>query len=74
VQREGRWLSGWDLVPIVDSAAGLRQVLETAPRAWFVVDERRLASRYDEDFLATLLEHMTLVAQEREMVILLGPR
>jgi len=74
VQRDGRWVSGWDLVPIVDSAAGLGQVLDTAPRAWFVIDEGRLAGRYDADFLETVLSRMDLVAQEREMVILLGPR
>jgi 4-amino-4-deoxy-L-arabinose transferase-like glycosyltransferase len=74
VQQSGRWLSGWDLVPIVDSAAGLSRVLDAAPRAWFVVDEGRLAGRYDADFLDTLLDRMDIVAQEREMVIFLGPR
>jgi len=74
VQRDGRWVSGWNLVPIVDSAAGLNQVLDTAPRAWFVIDEGRLAGRYDADLLETVLSRMDLVAQEREMVILLGPR
>ncbi len=67
-------MSGWDLVPIVDSAAGLNQVLDAAPRAWFVVDEGRLAGRYDPDFLSALLDRMDLVAQEREMVIFLGSR
>ncbi|HSJ54020.1 MAG TPA: glycosyltransferase family 39 protein, partial [Anaerolineae bacterium] len=74
VQRDGRWVSGWDLVPIVDSAAGLRQVLDTGRRTWFVVDEGRLAGRYDAEFLETVLSRMDLVAQEREMVIFLGPR
>jgi hypothetical protein len=74
VQRDGQWVSGWDLVPIVDSAAALSRVLDMAPRTWFVVDEGRLADRYDDDFLDALLERMDIVAQEREMVILLGPR
>jgi len=74
VQREGRWVSGWDFVPIVDSAAGLNGVLDSAQRVWFVVDEGRLAGRYDAEFLETVLARMDLVAQEREMVVFVGPR
>ncbi|HSJ54728.1 MAG TPA: hypothetical protein VLC52_13390, partial [Anaerolineae bacterium] len=74
VERDGRWVSGWDLVPLVDSAAGLRQVLASAPRAWLVVDEGRLARRYDPEFLQVATTEMELVAHEREMVILLATR
>lgn len=74
VQREGRWVSGWDFVPIVDSAAGLNAVLDSAQRVWFVVDEGRLAGRYDAEFLETVLARMDLVAHEREMVVFFGPR
>jgi len=74
VQQDGRWVSGWDLVPIVDSAAGLNEVLDAAPRAWFVIDEGRLAGRYEQDLLDSLLDRMEIAAQEREMVIFLESR
>jgi 4-amino-4-deoxy-L-arabinose transferase-like glycosyltransferase len=72
-QKEGRWVSGWDEVPIVDSADSLRQALATAPRAWFVVDEGRFARRYEADFLEAVWEGMELLAAEREMLVFRSP-
>jgi hypothetical protein len=74
MQRDGQWVSGWDLVPIVDSAAGLGELLDAAPRVWFVIDEGRLAGRYDAQFVETLLQRTVLVAHERRMAIFLGSR
>lgn len=69
VQEGGRWVSGWDLVPIVDSGQGLRQVVEAAPRAWFVVDEGRFAGRYEDDFVQAVWDQMELVAAEHEVLV-----
>ncbi len=68
-QEGGRWVSGWDRVPIMDSAEGLLQVLDDTPRAWFVVDEGRFAQRYSPEFTQAVLGDMILVAHEREMLI-----
>ena len=69
VQKDGRWVSGWDEVPILDSADGLRQALAAAPRAWFVIDKGRFERRYEADFLQVVWNGMELVAAEREMLI-----
>jgi hypothetical protein len=72
IQKEGRWVSGWDEVPLLDSAAGLRQVLAGASRAWFVVDEGRFARRYPLEFLQAVSEDMELVSAEREVLVFLS--
>ena len=68
-QQDGRWISGWDGVPLLDSGQDLRRALSAAPGAWFVVDEGRFTRRYDPDFVQAVLEEMDLVAAERRMVI-----
>jgi hypothetical protein len=68
-EKEGRWVSGWDEVPLLDSADGLRQILAEAPRAWFVVDEGRFARRYPAEFLQAVQEGMELVSAEREVLV-----
>jgi 4-amino-4-deoxy-L-arabinose transferase-like glycosyltransferase len=69
VQRRGRWVSGWDEVPILDGAQQLDTALAADSRAWFVVDEGRFLGRYDDEFVETVLERMTLVAAEREVLV-----
>ena len=69
VQEGGRWVSGWDGVPIVDSGPGLRQALAAAPRAWLVVDEGRFATRYEAGFVQAVWDEMELVVAEQEVLI-----
>jgi 4-amino-4-deoxy-L-arabinose transferase-like glycosyltransferase len=71
-QKDGHWVSGWDEVPILDSASGLSQVLAKAPRAWFVVDEGRFGGRYDAEFQQAVWNRMDLVAANREMLVFLS--
>jgi 4-amino-4-deoxy-L-arabinose transferase-like glycosyltransferase len=68
-QKDGRWVSGWDEVPIIDSADALRQALAAAPRAWFVIDEGRFSRRYSPEFVQSVLDGMELVAQDHEMLV-----
>ena len=72
VQENGRWVSGWDGVPLLDGAADLQTVLDTAPRVWFVVDEGRLARRYEDAFVQTVLDRMELVYHQDEVVVFLS--
>jgi 4-amino-4-deoxy-L-arabinose transferase-like glycosyltransferase len=68
-QKDGRWVSGWDEAPIVDSAGALRQALSAAPRAWFVIDEGRFSRRYSPEFVQAVLDGLELVAHDREMLV-----
>jgi 4-amino-4-deoxy-L-arabinose transferase-like glycosyltransferase len=68
-QKGGRWVSGWDAVPILDSASGLKKVLAEAPRGWFLVDEGRFSHRYDAEFLQAVWDEMELVAADQEMLV-----
>jgi 4-amino-4-deoxy-L-arabinose transferase-like glycosyltransferase len=68
-QKEGRWVSGWDEVPILDSAGSLQRALAAAPEAWFVIDEGRFARRYENAFLQVVWDEMELVAAEGEMLV-----
>ncbi|MGQ9598799.1 MAG: ArnT family glycosyltransferase [Anaerolineae bacterium] len=68
-QKDGRWVSGWDGVPILDSATGLQQAFDKARCAWFVVDEGRFATRYDAEFQQAVQEGMELVAAEHEVLV-----
>ncbi len=68
-QKGGRRVSGWDEVPIVDSASGLKRVMADAPPAWFVVDEGRFNHRYDAEFLQAVWDEMELVAADKEMLV-----
>jgi len=73
-QKDGRWVSGWDEVPIIDSADALRQALAAARRAWFVIDEGRFSRRYSPEFVQAVLDGMELVAQDREMLVFRAPK
>jgi len=68
-QDDGRWVSGWDEVPLMDGAGDLEQVLAGDARAWFVIDEGRFAGRYGDDFVQAVLEGMDLVAADREVLV-----
>ncbi len=68
-QKDGRWVSGWDEAPIIDSADALRQALSAAPRVWFVIDEGRFSRRYSPEFVQAVLDGMDLVAHDHEMLI-----
>ncbi|HSJ57931.1 MAG TPA: hypothetical protein VLC95_12165, partial [Anaerolineae bacterium] len=69
VQEGGRWVSGWDGVPLLDGGEALRQVLSQAPGAWLVVDEGRLASRYPPDLIQAVTEEMEIVWWEGEVLV-----
>jgi 4-amino-4-deoxy-L-arabinose transferase-like glycosyltransferase len=72
-EKDGRWVSGWSEVPIVDSADGLREAVAEAPGAWFVVDEGRFGGRYQADFQQAVWDEMELVAAQQEMLVFRSP-
>lgn len=68
-QKDGRWVSGWDQVPLLDGVHDLQAVLADTARAWFVIDQGRFTSRYDADFQQAVLNNMDLVFAEREVLV-----
>jgi 4-amino-4-deoxy-L-arabinose transferase-like glycosyltransferase len=68
-RQEGRWVSGWDAVPMLDSASGLKAILDGAHQTWFVIDEGRFNSRYPADLTQAVWDGMELVAAQQEMLV-----
>ena len=68
-QKDGRWVSGWDEVPLLDSPDALTQALDETPGAWFVVDKGRFPHRYTLEFVQAIWDEMDLVAAEQEVLV-----
>ncbi len=66
---DGRWLEGWDGIPLVDSAAGVREALAAHDRLWFVVDEHRLHSRFAPGFAQAVWDGMELVWRDGGVIV-----
>jgi hypothetical protein len=65
----GRWVGGWDFVPLLTSADQLRAVLDESPAVWFAVDRRRLHQRYTLRFVNLVWQRMDLVYQSRGALV-----
>lgn len=62
----------WTATPVISTTAGFVDLLETAPRLWFVTDGWRFQTRYDVDFILTVLEQMEPVYSQRGVLIFRG--
>ena len=69
---EGRLVDRWVGAPVLDQVGQLRSVLATAPRVWLVVDGWRLQSRFEDDFIRTVLDQMDLAFGEQGMAVFVG--
>lgn len=69
--REGVWIDRWVGSPLLDSAEALGEVFEGGSRVWFVVDEGRFRTRYEEDFEALVEEAMTPVFSHEGVLVFL---
>ena len=70
IQREGVLVDRWSGAQLLSTTAALTKVLQTAPRTWFVTDSFRLATRYEADFVRTVIEQFD-VAYETQGVLVL---
>lgn len=70
-ERGGVWIDRWVGSPLLDSVEGLGEVLEGRYRVWFVVDEERFRTRYDEDFEALVEGAMTPVFSHEGVLVFL---
>jgi hypothetical protein len=59
----------WTATPIITSTAEFVQILTDAPRVWFVTDGWRFQTRYNTDFIVTVLNHMELEFNERGAMV-----
>lgn len=70
IQRDGVLVDRWSGAQLLSTTTALTNVLQTAPRAWFVTDSFRLATRYEADFVRTVIEQFD-VAYETQGVLVL---
>ncbi len=70
VEREGRRVDGWTLLPLLDSPQALEAALQATPgRLWLVVDEMRLERHFGPDYARLLWDRFDLLAVERETFV-----
>jgi hypothetical protein len=70
IPRDGVWVDRWTGSRLLTTTAQLAAVLHTAPRTWFVTDSFRLATRYEADFVRTVVEQFTLEQQTGGVLVL----
>jgi 4-amino-4-deoxy-L-arabinose transferase-like glycosyltransferase len=70
IQREGVWIDRWTGSPLLNTNVQLVDVLRRAPVTWLVTDSFRLATRYEADFVRTVVEQFDLAFAERGVMVL----
>jgi hypothetical protein len=62
----------WTATPMLTTTTALTDLLASSPRVWFVTDGWRFQTRYDPDFVLTVLQQMDLVYNQRGVMIFRG--
>jgi hypothetical protein len=57
---------------MLTTTTGFTDLLASAPRVWFIADGWRFQTRYQPDFILTVLEQMDLVHNERGVLLFRG--
>ncbi len=71
-ERGGEWVDRWIGSRLLDSREGLEALLSEGARVWFVVDEGRFRSRYDQAFQDLVEGEMRLVFRQEGVVVYLS--
>jgi len=71
IKRDGVLVDRWSGATLLASTADLTRVLQGVSRVWFVTDSFRLATRYEADFVQTVINQFDL-AHETQGVLVLG--
>jgi hypothetical protein len=66
----GEPVDRWTGARLLNDATTLEQIVRTSPAVWFISDRFRLATRYDEAFLRTVLEQFDMIFEERGVLAL----
>lgn len=67
--KEGALVDLWTATPVLTQTAEFVDLLQTAPRVWFVVDGWRLQTRYEPEFIFTVHDQMSMVYNERGVMV-----
>ena len=71
-QQDGRWLEGWDSIPLIDSAAGVAALQGDHKRLWFIVDEHRFRTRFAPGFTQAIWNSMEPVWFDGQVMVFLS--
>lgn len=72
IPQSGALVDRWTGARLLNSADQLEELLRNAPRVWFVIDGHRLAERYRDEFIRTVVEQFDPVLEERGVRVLLA--
>jgi hypothetical protein len=72
IPKDGVLVDRWSGARLLDDAAQLEAAIRQAPQLWFVTDGFRLATRYDADFLRTVVEQFDIAFEERGVMALVA--
>ncbi len=70
IKRDGVLVDRWTGSTLLDQTDQLVELLRAEQPVWFVIDSLRLATRYEADFVATVIDQFSLVAEERGVLVL----
>ena len=74
IKRQGVLIDRWTGSPLLNTETQLQAVLQhaqqTSAHTWFVTDSFRLATRYEPDFVRTVIEQFDIAFQERGVMVL----
>jgi hypothetical protein len=72
IEKDGALVDRWTGAHLLDNQEQLEAVVRGNQRVWFVSDAFRLATRYDGDFLRTLIEQFDVAMEEHGVMALLA--
>lgn len=70
IKRDGELIDRWSGAKLLASTADLTTVLQRAPRTWFVTDSFRLATRYEADFVHTVIDQFDIAYETQGVLVL----
>ncbi len=70
IQRDGALVDRWSGAKLLAATAELTTVLQHAPRVWFVTDSFRLATRYEADFVHTVIDQFAIAYEAQGVLVL----
>jgi 4-amino-4-deoxy-L-arabinose transferase-like glycosyltransferase len=68
----GALVDRWVGAPLLNTVAELEEVLATSTRTWLIVDGWRFQSRFDQEFIRSVLDQMEPAFTEQGMAVFLG--
>ncbi len=70
IPRGGVLIDRWTGSPLLNRTEQLAELIRQGPRVWFVTDSFRLATRYEPDFVNTMIDQFDLEHQRRGVMVL----